>query len=53
MKTIRKRTALILALMLCVILALPGMTASAENIGTYPVGEEMGWIEFYSSSLPI
>ena len=53
MKEIRKRTALILALMLCVVLALPSMTASAENIGTYPVGEEMGWIQFYSSSLPI
>ncbi|MBQ6927935.1 MAG: hypothetical protein IJQ36_06445 [Oscillospiraceae bacterium] len=49
----RKRTALMLALLLCVALALPGMTASAENIGTYPVGEEMGWIEFYRSSLPI
>jgi len=53
MKTMRKRTALILALILCVALALPGMTAAAENIGTYPVGQEMGWIEFYSSPLPI
>lgn len=53
MKKMRKRTALMLALLLCVALALPGMTASAENIGTYPVGEEMGWIEFYRSSLPI
>ena len=53
MKKMRKRTALMLALLLCIALALPGMTASAENIGTYPVGEEMGWIEFYRSSLPI
>ena len=53
MKKMRKRTALMLALLLCITLALPGMTASAENIGTYPVGEEMGWIEFYRSSLPI
>lgn len=53
MKTMRKRLPLILALILCVALALPGMTASAENIGTYPVGQEMGWIEFYSSPLPI
>ena len=53
MKTMRKRIAFVLALMMCVALALPGMTASAENIGTYPVGQEMGWIEFYSSPLPI
>lgn len=53
MKTMRKRIAFVLVLMMCVALALPGMTASAENIGTYPVGQEMGWIEFYSSPLPI
>ncbi len=54
MKMIRKRLPLILALCLCVAVLLPGMCASAENIGTnYHVGEEMGWIQFYSTRLPI
>ena len=37
----------------CIALALPGMSASAENIGSYAVGENMGLIEFYESGLPI
>jgi len=53
MKKTRKRFLIVLALALCLAFALPGMAASAENIGVYPVGEEMGWIQFYSSRLPI
>lgn len=53
MKKTRNRMLLIFVLAVCVALVLPGMCASAENIGSYPVGEEMGWIQFYSSGLPI
>ena len=53
MKNMRKRILLIVALALCMALLLPGMCAWAENIGTYTVGVEMGWIQFYSSPLPI
>ena len=53
MKKTRKRIPLVLALTLCIAFLLPGMCASADNIGTYPVNEEMGWIEFYTSPLPI
>ena len=53
MKKARNRTLLILVLAACIALALPGMSASAENIGSYAVGENMGWIEFYESGLPI
>ncbi len=53
MKTIRKRIPLVLALCLCVALMLPGACASADNIGTYYLGEEMGWIPFYTTGLPI
>ena len=53
MKKARNKILLVLVLAACIALALPGMCASAENIGTYPVGEEMGWIQFYSSGLPI
>ena len=53
MKKERNRILLILALALCFALVLPGMCASAENIGSYPVGVEMGWIQFYASGLPI
>ena len=44
---------LIFALAICIALLLPGMCASAENIGSFPVGEEIGWIQFYASGLPI
>lgn len=53
MKKARNRILLVLVLAACIALALPGMCASAENIGTYPVGVEMGWIQFYESGLPI
>ena len=53
MKKERNRILLILALALCFALVLPGVCASAENIGSYPVGVEMGWIQFYASGLPI
>lgn len=53
MKKLRERVVVTLALAMCIAFALPGLCASAENIGTYPVGEEMGWITFYESRLPI
>ena len=53
MKKARNKILLVLVLAACIALALPGMCASAENIGTYPVGVEMGWIQFYESGLPI
>ena len=53
MKKTRKRFIVILTLLICVSFVLPGVSAWAENIGTYPLGEEMGWIQFYSSGLPI
>ena len=53
MKKARNRILLVLVLAACIALALPGMCASAENIGSYPVGVEMGWIQFYESGLPI
>ena len=53
MKKLRERVVVTLALALCIAFVLPGLCASAENIGTYPVGEEMGWITFYESRLPI
>ena len=53
MKKARNRILLILVMAACVALMLPGVCASAENIGTYPVGVEMGWIQFYESGLPI
>lgn len=53
MKKARNRILLVLVLTACIALMLPGLCASAENIGSYPVGVEMGWIQFYSSSLPI
>ena len=53
MKKARNRILLILVLAACIALMLPGVCASAENIGTYPVGVEMGWIQFYASGLPI
>lgn len=53
MKKARDRILLVLVLAACIAFALPGMCASAENIGTYPVGVEMGWIQFYQSGLPI
>ena len=53
MKKLRERVVVTLALAMCIAFVLPGLCASAENIGTYPVGEEMGWITFYESRLPI
>ncbi len=53
MKKARNKIILVLVLAVCIALTLPGMCASAENIGTYPVGVEMGWIQFYESGLPI
>ena len=53
MKKARNRILLVLVLAACIALVLPGMCASAENIGSYPVGVEMGWIQFYESGLPI
>ena len=53
MKKTRNRLLLIFVLTVCIALALPGMCASAENIGSFPVGEEIGWIQFYASGLPI
>ena len=53
MKKARDRILLTLVLTVCIALLLPGMCASAENIGVYPAGEDMGWIQFYSSGLPI
>ena len=53
MKNPRYRVILILALALCIAFALPGLSASAENVGSFTVGQEMGWVEFYSGSLPI
>ncbi len=49
----RHRTILFLVLILCICCALPGIGASADNIGIYTIGEEMGWIQFYESGLPI
>ena len=42
MKNPRYRVILILALALCIAFALPGMSASAENVGSFTVGQEMG-----------
>ena len=53
MKNTPNRILFVVILALCLTFALPGVGAFAENIGTYPVGEEMGWIQFYSSGLPI
>lgn len=53
MKNMTKRITLILALALCLALLLPGMSASAEYIGEYPIGDEIGWVCFYETSLPI
>ena len=53
MKNLRKRIVVTLVLALCIAFALPGICAFAENIGTYALGEEMGWIPFYESRLPI
>lgn len=53
MKKPRLRILLVLMLTVCIGAALPGLSASAENIGTYTVGQEMGWIQFYQSGLPV
>lgn len=51
-KTIFK-TLLILTLCFCVAMALPGLSAAAENIGSFTAGEGIGTIQIYNSSLEV
>ena len=52
MKTLRKRILPVLVLTFCLTCILPGMSAYAEYVGTFPVDTPM-YREFYQSNLPI
>ena len=44
---------MVLILSVCVAMALPGLSASAENLGEFTEGVAIGTVKFYSSTLPI
>ena len=53
MKKTTGKTLLILTLIFCIAMALPGLSAWAENIGSFTVGKSVGTIQIHNSSLAV
>ena len=53
MKRQTLKVLMVLILSVCVAMALPGLSASAENLGEFTEGVAIGTVKFYSSTLPI
>ena len=48
MKRKAYKTLLVLVLTVCIALALPTLAASADNVGEFTQGENIGYIQIYS-----
>ena len=48
MKKKAYKTLLVLVLTVCIAMALPALTASADNVGDFTLGENIGYIQVYS-----
>ena len=53
MKRSTFRLVLTLALMVCIAMALPGLSASADYVGSYSVGQNIGSVQVFSSESKI